>query len=471
MAVPAEGDERPVGIGARPGSAGGHAGGGSSRYSPVARDDLAPRPASFGQRRLGVGGFHAPDTVLPEGQGEPGELPFEPRAAGGLWREQRELLTGRRGGAVEFQRQPRDRGRWRGPLEAREQQALDPLGVVGRFREALLDVQASAGVPARAKARSRSRWSRAREAARPRAVNWAVSAAASRWRTKRSGSRSSTASSMGRASRRRFGGLARAERLEDLAARPGMDACALLAKAGDERRAGGSSATAPIRRRPKRVEPGTHVGVEGVEEAGRMRGEELGLGSGCDEDGVRPVGPGRRRPSPRTVSPAMPARTSPTAGRAGPADPRSACPSTSTSRPTRTGSAPHSASSPSTWTSNSPKAASSGSALPAISGLNAASASNAASTVARSASGSGSIKVASGTSRWALPGRRHPPPDAERPCFRVRVDDRARVPPRPAAQDERAGREGLGGSHPGEFEGEVWSVEMEEWRIRGSSVG
>ena len=66
---------------------------------------------------------------------------------------------------------------------------------------------------------------------------------------------------------------------------------------------------------------------------------------------------------------------------------------------------------------------------------------------------------------------RHPPPDAQRPGFRVRVDDRARIP-RPAAQDERAGREGLGGSRPGEFEGEVRPVEMEEshrgWSVRRS---
>ena len=63
---------------------------------------------------------------------------------------------------------------------------------------------------------------------------------------------------------------------------------------------------------------------------------------------------------------------------------------------------------------------------------------------------------------------RHPPPDAQRPGFRARVDDRARIP-RPAAQDERAGREGLGGSRPGELEGEVRPVEMEESH-RGGSV-
>ena len=64
---------------------------------------------------------------------------------------------------------------------------------------------------------------------------------------------------------------------------------------------------------------------------------------------------------------------------------------------------------------------------------------------------------------------RHPPPDAQRPGLRVRVDDRARIP-RPAAQDERAGREGLGGSRPGELEGEVWPVEMEQSH-RGGPFG
>ena len=63
---------------------------------------------------------------------------------------------------------------------------------------------------------------------------------------------------------------------------------------------------------------------------------------------------------------------------------------------------------------------------------------------------------------------RHPSPDAQRPGVRARVDDRARIP-RPAAQDERTGREGLGGSRPGEFEGEVRPVEMEESH-RGGSV-
>ena len=68
---------------------------------------------------------------------------------------------------------------------------------------------------------------------------------------------------------------------------------------------------------------------------------------------------------------------------------------------------------------------------------------------------------------------RHPPPDAQRPGLRARVDDRARIP-RPAAQDERAGREGLGGSRPGELEGEVRPVEVEESHrrsVRSSIAG
>ena len=65
---------------------------------------------------------------------------------------------------------------------------------------------------------------------------------------------------------------------------------------------------------------------------------------------------------------------------------------------------------------------------------------------------------------------RHPPPNAQRPGVRARVDDRARIP-RPAAQDERSGREGqkgFGGSRPGEREGEVRPVEMEESHRAGS---
>ena len=120
--------------------------GGCSRSSRVIGTPRSPRlpapgPARLGQRRLGIGDVHAPDAILPEGQGEPGELPVEPGAARRLGREQRELLTGRRRRAVQLEDQPGDRGRRRGPLEAGEQQALDRLGLGGRLGEALLDVQ------------------------------------------------------------------------------------------------------------------------------------------------------------------------------------------------------------------------------------------------------------------------------------------------------------------------------------------
>ena len=95
----------------------------------------------LGEWRIGVGDGHPPDAILPERQGKPGELPLKPGAPGGLRREQRELLTGRRSRAVQLEGKPGDRrGRW-GPLEAREQEALDRLGVGCRLGEALLDVE------------------------------------------------------------------------------------------------------------------------------------------------------------------------------------------------------------------------------------------------------------------------------------------------------------------------------------------
>ena len=116
--------------------------------------------------------------------------------------------------------------------------------------------------------------------------------------------------------------------------------------------------------------------------------------------------------------------------------------------------------------SNSPNAASIGSPLPARLGLNAPSASNAASAAARSASGSGSMKVASGTSRWALPSGmpRRTPSGSSGPGG---VDDRPRIP-RPAAQHERAGREGLGASGPRQVEGQMRDEEVETSHGRGS---
>ena len=76
------------------------------------------------------------------------------------------------------------------------------------------------------------------------------------------------------------------------------------------------------------------------------------------------------------------------------------------------------------------------------------------------------MKVASGTSRWALPSgmpRRTPSARASG----LGVDDRPRIP-RPAAQHERAGREGLGASGPGQVEGQMRDEEVETSHGRGS---
>src|SRR4029079_5011956 len=98
-------------------------------------------PATLGQWRVGVGDGHAPDAIFPERQSKPGELPLEPGATGGLWREQRELLTGRGSRTVQLQGETGDR-RWRGsPFETREQEALDRLGLGGRLGKALLDIE------------------------------------------------------------------------------------------------------------------------------------------------------------------------------------------------------------------------------------------------------------------------------------------------------------------------------------------
>ncbi len=95
----------------------------------------------LGQRGIGICDGHPPDAILPERQGKPGELPLEPGSSGGLGREQRQLLTGRRGRAVHLQGKPGDRrGRW-DPLKTREQEALDRLGVGCRLGESLLDIQ------------------------------------------------------------------------------------------------------------------------------------------------------------------------------------------------------------------------------------------------------------------------------------------------------------------------------------------
>ena len=64
-------------------------------------------------------------------------MPGEPGIPGGLWHEQRELLTGGRLRPGEFQPQPGDCGRGWCPFQAGEQESFDGLGVRGGFREPL----------------------------------------------------------------------------------------------------------------------------------------------------------------------------------------------------------------------------------------------------------------------------------------------------------------------------------------------
>ena len=140
-AVPADGHERARPRRAPPRSAGARAAGGS-RATPRS-------PETTGRHAQRASGSGASGSVTstrrtrssPNVRASRASCQSSRAAAGGLRREQRELLTGRRGRAVQLEGQPRDRGRWRGPLEPGEQQALDRLGVGGRLREALLDVQ------------------------------------------------------------------------------------------------------------------------------------------------------------------------------------------------------------------------------------------------------------------------------------------------------------------------------------------
>ena len=61
----------------------------------------------------------------------------------------------------------------------------------------------------------------------------------------------------------------------------------------------------------------------------------------------------------------------------------------------------------------------------------------------------------------------HAAPDAQRSSGRVGVDDRARIP-RPAAEHERTGREGLGASSQGQVERQMRDEEMQASHGRGS---
>ena len=162
------------------------------------------------------------------------ELPLEPGAAGGLWREQRELLTGRRGRAVQLQGEPGDRGRRRGPLETGEQEALDRLGVGGRLGETLLDVQlgrrpgpGEGEIEVEVEPRPRGRQPARHELA-GQGRGESMEDEAERLEVLDRGlDREGEAETLR--------GPARPERLELLAAGPGVDPGALLAEPGDQR--------------------------------------------------------------------------------------------------------------------------------------------------------------------------------------------------------------------------------------------
>ena len=86
-----------------------------------------------------------------------------------------------------------------------------------------------------------------------------------------------------------FGGVPWPERLELLAAGPGVDPRAFLAEPGDQRGAG-ELGDRPDLPQPEPREPGADIRVGG-EESRRAWGEEVSLATRCDED--RGIGPGK----------------------------------------------------------------------------------------------------------------------------------------------------------------------------------
>ena len=232
-AVPADRHERARPRRARPRSAGARAAGGSSAPRSRRPSRPAATPASLGQRRLGVREVDPPDPILPEGQGEPGELPLEPGPAGGLRREQRELLTGRRGRAVAA---PGPAGRRRpvaGSVRAgRTAGARSPR----RRRSAR---GSAAPRPARRASRPGRRRGPGRGGAAPARPRDRVPRAARSGPRRVGGGRSGAArgpprrARSGRASGQPLRGPPRPERLELLAPGPGVDPGTLLAEAGD----------------------------------------------------------------------------------------------------------------------------------------------------------------------------------------------------------------------------------------------
>ena len=437
----------------------------------------APRPARLGERRLGVEQGDPPDPILPERQRQPGQLPAEPRIAGGLRHEQRELLTGRRLGAGQLQRHARDGGRWRGPLQPGEQQALDGLGVGGRFGEALLDgqlrrrpgqgerevqVETEMG-PGRGQAAGRQLLGeRAGEPMEDEAQRLQLVRCAARWAVAGRAARGSTRGRNGSISSPRARAWIRA---------PSSPNRAMSAERA-------SSATAPTRRSPKRAS------------RARMSGSWVSRPDGyvarnaaSPPTGTRIGSPGRAWTAAMVAAkrvPAMPARTGEPAGAGG--RQRSGHFGRRAARSGGCGRAPcqHPGQTLGEDRFRAPQR------LEAV-GLDLEQPERRVGRVGRPGKtraergeglecglGRGPVRLRIRIDEDRLrcqPMRarqRDPPSHAERPGVAVRVDDRPRVP-RPAAQHERAGREGLGGARRRQREGEMRSVEVQQSH-RGGSV-
>jgi hypothetical protein len=342
----------------------------------------------------------------------------------------------------------RDRGRRRGPLEACEQEALDRLSIGSRFGEALLDIDrrerpGSGEREIQVEMEPGARCCQpAREKLLGEGAGQTVEDESERLEILDRGLD-------GQGESEPLGGMARPERLEFLTARPGVDPGALLTEASDER-GPGELGDRPDPAQTEAREAGSDVRIRS-EKTGWVWGEEGGLAARRDEDG-RPGsgedgGDRRREARPGDPGPdlAIPAEHAPQRLRQPTDEDRFRTPQRletvdlDLEQPEGGVERVDAAGDPRTERRERLEGGLDG--RPVRVG----------------------VRIDEGRLRDEPVGapERHPPPDAQCPSFRVGVDDRARIP-RPPAQDERAGREGLEGSRPGEFEGEVRPMEMEE---------
>ena len=351
--------------------------------------------------------------------------------------------------AGQLQLDPRDRCRRRRPLEPGEEESLDRLGVGGRLGEALLDDRAQQECPQGRTLRSSVSRRSARAAAMPRRCELIgeragepVEDEAERLETPR------PAGSIGRARRSRSGarrgrnGSISSPRARAWSRPPSSPNRATSAVRG-------SSATAPIRRSPKRASRARMSGSGVSSDAGN--GARNGASPPGGRSATRRRGVDRRRPSPRIASRRSPA-AAPRAGSAA---------SAADEAPDEDGLR--------TPQSLEPVDLDLDQAERGIGRVGRAGQPRAEPGERleggfdrrRVGLGSGSRKAASGASRWAAP-ERDPAPDAERPGRRIRVDHHP-VRPRLSAEDDRpVGRERAGVAGPGEPEREMGPVEVEE---------